>query len=228
MLILIDKRVPEEVKHHLSEYGRVVFLETSGIVYDSISGHPDIFIFQHPGGLVIAPCLPGDIKNELMKTGIPVIIGDQVLGAKYPETAFYNALYTSYGVLHNTIVSDPKILNSHQNTIHCRQAYTRCNAIQIGNIIITSDRGIEKTLIQKNIPVFYVEPEGIVLQGFTNGFFGGCCGVHENKLFICGSLKHLKKGNNIRKIANDKNFEIIELYPGPLLDVGGIFFIDNQ
>jgi hypothetical protein len=226
MLILIDKKAPDEVKHKLSEYGRVVFLETSGIVYDAISGHPDIFIFQHPGGLVTAPCLPGVIKNELMKTSIPVTTGDQILGAKYPETAIYNSLYTSYGVLHNTTVSDPKILESHHEAIHCSQAYTRCNAIQVGDIIITSDKGIEKTLLQKNIPAYYVDPQGIVLHGFNNGFFGGCCGIHENKLFICGSLKHLKKGINIRKLADDENFDIIELYPGPLMDVGGIFFIE--
>jgi hypothetical protein len=96
------------------------------------------------------------------------------------------------------------------------------------NSFITSDRGIQKTLSAKGLEILYVSPEGILLPGFRNGFFGGSCGLHEGSLFISGSLTHFGEGQNVRRFADNHSVEIIELYDGPLVDGGGIFFLDNS
>ena len=223
MLIFIDKKAPTPAKKNLTKWGKVVEFETSGVVYDAISGHPDIFFYQWPGGLIVSPDLPQHYLELL--SGQNIIMGTKRCGTKYPDTAPYNALYTSFGLLHNTRVSSSEILSTHKKQIHCIQAYTRCNAIEAGGTILTSDKGIESVLKKENIPVFYISHERVLLEGFKHGFFGGCCGISGNTFFTCGSLAYLDEGPQLHEILISKGFQIKELYPGPLIDVGGIFFI---
>lgn len=222
MLIFIDKRAPDQAKKKLLHWGRVVEFETNGIVYDAISGHPDIFMYQWPGGLVVSPDLPQQYLELL--SGNDIIMGTKRCGVKYPDTAPYNALYTSYGLLHSMHVSAPEILSTHKKHIHCSQAYTRCNAIQVGDVILTSDKGIENNLHRENIPVFYVSPEKVLLEGFKHGFFGGCCGILQKTFFICGKLEYLDNGDKLREVIALQGFQIEELHQGQPVDVGGIFF----
>lgn len=57
MLIVIDKRIPEEAKKRLSGFGKIIEFETKGITYPAISGHPDIFMCQTTESLICAPNL---------------------------------------------------------------------------------------------------------------------------------------------------------------------------
>jgi hypothetical protein len=223
MLIFIDKRAPDQAKKKLLHWGRVVEFETNGIVYNAISGHPDIFMYQWPGGLVVSPDLPQHYLELL--SGYDIITGTKRCGMKYPDTAPYNALYTPYGLLHNVHISASEILSTHKKHIHCSQAYTRCNTIQVGDVILTSDKGIENILKMENIPVFYISPEKILLEGFRHGFFGGCCGISGNSFFICGSLKYFEEGDKLHDLITSQGFRIEELYQGPPVDVGGILFM---
>ena len=247
MLIIIDKRIPEEAKQTLASYGELLEFATRGITYNAISGHPDIFFCQTPRGLIVAPNTPAEFLRQLKFRNIPYTPGEKPVGSKYPGTARYNAVVTDNYLIHNTSVTDPSILNSTLTFIpshsflrpspysilrspySIRQAYTRCNLIALGeDHFITSDRGIEKALISNNLEVLYVSPKGIMLPGFPNGFFGGCCGVWEDKLFITGSLNHYSEGDKVRQFSRRAGFRVIELYDGPLFDGGGILFINYQ
>ncbi len=247
MLIIIDKRIPEEAKQTLAGYGELLEFATHGITYDAISGHPDIFFCQTPGGLIVAPNTPAEFLLQLKFRNIPYTPGEKPVGSKYPGTARYNAVVTDNYLIHNTSVTDPSILNSTLTFIpshsflrpspysilrspySIRQAYTRCNLIALGDDhFITSDRGIEKALISNNLEVLYVSPRDIILPGFPNGFFGGCCGVWEDRLFITGSLNYYSEGEKVRQFSRRAGFRVIELYDGSLLDGGGILFINYQ
>ena len=225
MLIIVDKKTPSEARKNLLEFGQVVEFETENICYDAISGHPDIFFFQSPNKLIIAPNLPEVYKTILKKNNIKFNEGINPVGEKYPATAYYNALYTRFGIIHNNEITDPAIKSLSSQIIHCNQAYVRCNTIEAGEYILTSDRGIEKVLLNMEMNVFYVCPQTIILPGCRHGFFGGCCGIWRDKFFVCGSLKYLKEGEELKNILIGEGFEIIELYDGRLFDVGGIFFV---
>jgi hypothetical protein len=71
----------------------------------------------------------------------------------------------------------------------------------------------------------WVNPKDITLDGFPHGFFGGCCGVWEEKVFINGSLNCYKDGEKVRNLLSNLNYKIIELNIGPLVDIGSIFSI---
>jgi len=229
MQIITNNILPQEAINKLKNYGEVVLLETEGIVYDAISKHPDIFFCPVGEEVIIAPNLPEIYKNILSKQKITFLEGNRTLGKKYPLTAFYNAVATEHYLIGNTKIMDKAILEKDENrkVIQVNQAYTRCNLLPLSDErFITSDKGIEKELKKNSLEVLFVNPEGVVLEGFKNGFFGGCCGVSGNRVFIAGSLNNFPEGKKVREFLMD--LEIIELYDGPLLDVGSILFIEHR
>lgn len=228
MLILCDSKMPGTAKKNLSTYGEVVEFATKGIIYEAISGHPDIFFCPSPAGLIVAPNLPEKYFKTLEKNGIQYKVGHSQVGEKYPESARYNCLFTGNTLIYNPQTSDLSLLeiNPDSEIISVKQGYTRCSLVSLSdNTYITSDHGIEKTLKQLNRQVLFVDPVCIKLQGFEHGFFGGACGRYENILFLCGSLSFFKERERIQKFAEMSGVKIIELYDGPPVDLGSILFI---
>ncbi|MBS4012357.1 MAG: hypothetical protein KGZ97_01180 [Bacteroidetes bacterium] len=226
MLILVDKKIPEKALRKLSAYGEVILFETNGITYDAVSGHPDIFFCQTPDILIVAPNTPGKYIDILIKNSIEFTFGNSTVGHKYPETARYNALVTDSIILHCISITEINIINLNVNkqVINVNQGYSRCNCIVVNNQYLTSDMSIFKALSVSGCKVTYVNPSEIYLKDFKNGFFGGCCGVLNNKLFVCGSIDYLNP-EEVTSIYNINGIEIIQLCDEGLFDVGGILFL---
>ena len=230
MLIIVDKKTPDQARTKLKEYGNLLELETSGITYDAISGHPDIFFHLAGDKLIVAPNLPDKFKQELNKAGINFIEGEQNVGPKYPRSSAYNVVSTATLLIHNFRNTDSVITSTLEDVdlIHVDQGYTRCNLLPLGDDhFISSDTGISKVLGRFDKDCLDISPEGILLEGFDHGFFGGCCGIHEDKVFILGFLSHHPEEEKIRSYIQAYNYQIIELYDGPLFDGGSILFINS-
>lgn len=228
MLIIVDRRIPKEAREKLSGYGELMELHTDGITYPAISGHPDIFFCQGPGHLVVAPNLPKSFDEILIRDSIPVVRGELPVGGKYPETARYNAVVTDNYIIHNFRHSDSILIRTFKSQIPLQvdQGYCRCNLLALkDDHFITSDQGMCKALKRHAKNVLNVTTKGILLEGFQHGFFGGCCGVCDDRIFIAGSLKHYEDGEEVKVFLNDLGYEIVELYDGPLVDGGGVLFI---
>lgn len=224
-MIIIDHRMPDTAKEKLGSFGELMEVRTEEITYPAISGHPDIFMCQAPGKLIVAPNLPDPIMGKLRDICPELITGEFPVGAGYPDTARYNAVVTDRYIIHNFRHTDFSITRAFEDHIpvHVDQGYCRCNLLWLKNdVFITSDEGICKVLKRYSEHILKVSPEGIVLEGFPHGFFGGCCGVWEEKVFVCGSLDHYKDGELVRAFLEGSGYEIEELYDGPFVDVGGI------
>lgn len=227
MLIIIDKRMPLEAKSALSEYGELMEFSTSGITYDAISGHPDIFFCRVGARIAAAPDIPAEYTDLLKKRNISIVHGKRPVGGKYPASAGYNAAVWGNFLVHRLDITDPSILmmTEDMEKINIMQGYTRCSLLPLeNNLFITSDMGIHSAL-QKRGRSLYVSPYNIILPGFAHGFFGGACGVHDDKIFVTGNLDYLSEGNEVRVFLKDSGYTVIELYNGPLFDCGSILFI---
>jgi hypothetical protein len=223
--------MPAAAKARLADYGEIVEFASRGITYDAISGHPDIFFCPTPAGLIIAPNLPEKYFSLLDKHNINYTVGQMLVGSEYPDSARYNSLVTGNLIIQNPAISDPTIarLNPGLEIIKVKQGYVRCNLVGMpDNLFITSDRGIQKSLIQQSQEVLYVNPSCIKLDGFENGFIGGACGIFEDKLFICGSLRHIIERAQIEAFAARSGVQIVELYEGMPVDVGTIMFLQGK
>ncbi|MEE4256488.1 MAG: hypothetical protein V2I47_05585 [Bacteroidales bacterium] len=230
MLILIDKKIPKQAKEELAKYGELLELESKGITYDAISGHPDIFFHQTPDKLIAAPNTPEKYLSALRSKGIEVLVGEQPVGEKYPASSAYNAVSVNNLLIHNFRNTDSVITSALEDAdlIHVDQGYTRCNILALDDQhFITSDEKVKRVLDRFQKDCLYVSPEGIILPGYKHGFFGGCCGLQDKKVFIIGSLKHFGEGESVKGYLLSNGFETIELYHGQLFDGGSILFIGN-
>ena len=234
MLIIVDHKISGAAKERLSLYGELIELKTEGITYPAISGHPDIFFCQGMDKLIVAPNLPKQYFDVLNNRRIDFITGEFPVGPEYPSTACYNAVATSNYLIHNFRHTDFVITRTFQDLtpVHVDQGYCRCNLLPLKyDHFITSDTGIYKVLKAGLHPPsggwspLLVSPEGILLEGFPHGFFGGCCGIWENKVFVNGSLNQFPEGEKIRGYLKRLGYKIVELYDGLLEDIGSILFI---
>ncbi|HSV77221.1 MAG TPA: hypothetical protein VLH37_09355, partial [Bacteroidales bacterium] len=101
VLIIADARFPAEIKKNLEAVGSLVPFSTQGIVYDAISGHPDIFLCQTPTSLVAGPNTPETILLVLRKAEINLVMGEEPVGRVYPASARYNAFVGEDCLIHH-------------------------------------------------------------------------------------------------------------------------------
>ncbi len=227
MKIIVNKNTPQNAINELSKHGNLHLFETKNIVNEEISCHADIFMCNVNNKLIISPNTPKNTINFL-KNDKNVFLGESNVSNSKNKINIYNAVVTNNYLIHKKGITDKKILDNclTKTFINVKQAFTRCSLIELkNNSFITSDNGIANTLTQNNINVLYVSQQDILLPGYNNGCFGGCCGIYDNKFFIIGKLKYHKDGTKIATFINKANLELIELYDGPLFDAGSIFFI---
>lgn len=227
MLIIADARFPLDALRKLRNLGNLFGFSSKGIVYDSISGHPDVFLCQTPDAVVVAPNAPNALKAALHHNRIPTLDGRFEVGNRYPNSAIYNAWVGKNLLVHRLINTDSAIMQICKDFDHLNvsQAYTRCNLVEAKGLFITSDKGIEKALWGKGREVFYIDPNRIVLPGQKNGFIGGCMGYWQHQLFLAGSITHFPEGPDLKKALDSRSVQLVELYDGPLIDGGSIMFL---
>jgi len=113
--------------------------------------------------------------------------------------------------------------------IHVDQGYTRCNLLALKDEhFITSDAMIKRVLDRFDKDCLYVDPKGILLEGYKHGFFGGCCSISDNKVFLIGSLSKYAEGNRVKEYFASLDIEVVELYDGQLFDGGSILFLNTN
>jgi hypothetical protein len=228
VLFIADKRLPQEAKKNLKNFGNILELYVSGVTYEAIAGHPDIFFCRAGAKLITAPNLPEEYRGILSMNNIEILNGKTNVGKKYPLSAVYNAVVTENYLLHKLSITDEVILDNTAGIkrINIKQGYCRCSLLPLKeNHFITSDKGILKTLSEEKINALYIPPEEIILPGFSHGFIGGAFGVYEDKVFIAGRLKYLSEDRKLKDYLLQLNYEIIELYDGPLFDGGSIIIL---
>jgi len=228
MLIIADKKIPEDAKNNLRKYGELVFIETKGITEESISGHPDIFFCKTNDVLFVAPNLPDFYKDLLIKNKVSFIKGNTSVGMDYPAAASYNAVLNERFYIHRCDISDSKLLENcnHLQRVNVRQGFTRCSLLLLKeNHYITSDEGIHKALRLLSFSGILVNAKDIVLSGQIHGFFGGTCGVYESAVFFTGSLSHYSDGEKVKLFLKHLGYKIIELSDSPLFDGGSILIV---
>jgi len=228
MLAIIDARSCSKAITKLSNYvSDILLFETKNITYNSVSGHPDIFIYQDIENNVVAPNAPTLLFDFLEQNQINFTLGNSIIGNSVLNSTAYNCVATNKYFFHKLNNTDLiiKQLNQSKICINLPQPYTACSLLALSDTIyITSDFGIEKKLIANNLQTIYFSPQQIKIVAHKNGFFAGCCGFIQNKLFVNGNIDLHQDANNIRKVCEQNNIEIICLHNNYLYDGGKILF----
>ena len=188
-----------------------------------IADLPDLTIFNLDNkSLVIDKNMVDYYKKSIKNKDI---ISGQEVGNTYPKDSIYNVYKASDYYIHNDYTENhiqKYMKEGNYKHLYSKQGYSRCSIVPIADKILTSDYGIYKSLKNK-IEVVLLKKERISLDGFANGFLGGCCGFFEDTLLFNGNIEKLNSYNIIKDEADKSNIRL--LYPScNLVDTGSILF----
>lgn len=229
MLAIIDARSSRNVINNLKKYVADVYMfQSDGITGNSISGHPDIFIYQDKDHLIVSPNSPVGLFKFLDINNIAYLKGKKDVGNELANSVQYNCVSTPQFFFHKSGYTDSAILdiNKHKEFVQLPQAYTRCSLVHLyEESYLTSDRGIEKVLLKRGLSCFYFNPEEIIIRDHDNGFIGGAVGIFGNMIFFNGNVELHVDGQRLKEHLLNLNFEIINLSDEHLYDGGCILFV---
>ena len=236
MYLLHSKKIPtsyiEKIEKTSPGINRIP-LPDKEEAYDSISSHPDIFVFQLDcKHLIYSRSLDEKTVNLLEKSNASLVQAKDVPKDIYPDTAKLNAVRIGGYVFHNTKFTDPSIKELARQKglelVHVNQGYTRCSVIPVGeNALITSDKSIEKTARKLKLDVEFIAPGNILLPGEEYGFIGGATGItQDGSVVFLGDITKHPDFIKINSFLTKHNKEYISLDNLPLYDAGSLIFIE--
>ena len=217
-IAIIDPRMPKKAKVKLKRLNfHIAEVPLHKKLAKPVAGHVDMMLFKHGNKVIYEPSLE-KIAGLLRQNGYDCIKGEPITSSKYPKDIIYNACSINGHIIHYSGKVEKNIKKLKAKHILVNQGYAKCSIIPVDkNRIITSDKGISE--VWKN--ALFVKPNHVKLPGYKTGFIGGSSGVTEEAVFFVGKLENQK----IRDFIRTSGKGIIELYNGPLYDVGTILFL---
>ncbi|MDD4202336.1 MAG: hypothetical protein PHQ52_02605 [Candidatus Omnitrophica bacterium] len=210
-------------------------LAPSSHVYDSISTHPDIFMFQaDKKNIIVSENIAKAVSEKLFEYNINTINAGSFPTGKYPSSAILNAAKVGNYYIHNTEYTNTVILTfaqqNHFSVINVNQGYTRCSTVPVTEkALITSDKGITNKVIPFGLKVLLIRPEHVILNGQKYGFIGGASGtfIDGTTVFLGDITKH-PDFNAIDVFFKGLNQTYRYLKGLPLIDAGSLIFVEKQ
>lgn len=214
--------LPDEIKNNLKSLG--IDVQTAPpctTLTTELSYHPDIVLNNPKIGLWYTA---GDENMNKLLTK-----GESVFRDKYPDDCKYNC-FTIDGTLYGGNNVADEILQYAENRVIVKQGYTKCSTVILSrNDFITSDVTIHKALTEDDKNALLVKNNGILLNGFSCGFIGGCTGVLGSKtLAVTGNAELLTDYEKIKDFCSNLGYKIISLSKKQPYDYGGILPIAEE
>ncbi|MBN2259538.1 MAG: hypothetical protein JW702_03285 [Clostridiales bacterium] len=225
--VIISYKASDKLIEYLKKLDlEIINTKSNHFVYESISDHPDVFIFQTDEGLIVDPRYYEYFNGKLEKYNCHVKKGKSIIGFSYPENVYYNAIGIN-GILIGSKYTDKSIDEMFSSKIIVKQGYAKCSILPVDeNSFITSDEGIYK--ITKDIfDVLLITPKGILLDQMDHGFIGGAGGkISEDEIFFTGNIEKHSDYEAIYKFVSERKIKLQYPKDIPLTDLGSVMFFD--
>ena len=192
-------------------------------VDERTSYHTDLSLCVLGDTIVCAPSLYNRIGNI---EGFILIKGDTEPCEPYPNDIPYNVAVVGKYVFCRKAGTDKKLLSVAEEKgyeiINVNQGYSRCSSLPIGQAgLITSDPSVSRAAKDFGIDVLKVSNDGVLLDGFPNGFIGGTAGCVDNNVIFFGDISKHCDYNKIKEFCDTKEF-IVHFTAEPLRDFGSL------
>lgn len=226
----VDYRISKEEKYNLESLGcTVIVCPPFPLLYEAISGHPDILIHLiNNKKIIVHKDIDFNFIQLLKNLNLEVHYSLDSLKATYPYDIILNAVNLKDYFIHNLKFTDKNLLSnlSKKKLINVNQGYTKCSTAVIkNNAIITSDNSIYQALKSEPIDVLLLPAGDILLPGLNYGFIGGTCGRIDDKIVFYGTLEKYKYGDLVLDFLKKHQMTPFYLSDNPLIDRGSILFL---
>lgn len=189
-----------------------------------VNCHPDMILHHLGGKDIVLYDYDKTLNEALRQKGFNLIFCDSKIKKEYPYDIPLNCLNINGYIVGKTEFIDNQIKTrfDNKNILNSKQGYAKCSCCVVDKThIITSDKSLEKVLKQNGFEVLLVNPQSIVLQGYNNGFIGGCCGlIDKDKLLFTGNLS--QEFDSIKLFCKSCGVDVICLPFDFLNDIGSI------
>jgi hypothetical protein len=226
-IIFLASNLNNKFYRYIESLGyEIIKIEKSSNTYDSISNHPDIFVFSTGRKVIVDYSIYDELKSIL---GNCVIKGDSRVQKKYPNNIQYNVAKLGEYAIHNKAYTDRKIIeNINCKWINVKQGYSKCNTLIVDdNSIITSDKGIYEETIKFGLKVLLIRPGDIILKGLNYGFIGGTSVRIENEIVFYGDIRKHRDYEKIEMFIENRNLKI-KYFNFDLEDIGSCIIMERK
>lgn len=222
--LLYDSRGGEAFRRALEPYGEPVALPPYRALPLPVQGHPDLLVFPLEGTLYTYEGYWLENRGLFEKLGCPVIPLALPTG-NYPLDLWFDGLPLC-GRLLGRRGSLPEALTEKLVPLYIRQGYARCSTLSLGaEGVISADRSILKAAEELGVSCVRTEPAEILLPGYNQGFLGGASALVGCEVLFFGELSTHPQAEEISSFLFDRNYRIHSLFPGRLVDRGGLVVV---
>ncbi|QNK41222.1 DUF6873 family GME fold protein [Caproicibacter fermentans] len=207
---------------------KVIPVQPAKFLEPPVQSHADLLCQPLGANRIIAAKGEESLKLALENYGFRIAESAFMIESPYPKDCALNAARIGKFLIANKKIIDPNLLyylnKENIKFVDVRQGYAKCSvAIADEKSIITADCGIQAAALKAGFSVLKIQPGFIKLAGFPYGFLGGACGlIGKRKIAFAGNPVYHPDYQKIKEFLDCRKIEIISLYDGPLLDVGGI------
>jgi hypothetical protein len=229
--MFVSHNMPEEMMSLLEGLIPVLIrtMDLEGLP-DPVKSHPDMqLVIPAEGVIVHAPNLHPKVAERLKDLGYILVSGEKTPAGSYPLDIPYNVAVVGDHAFLNTRYSDEVVLQWLKKTgktiSHVNQGYAKCSVCILNKeAVITSDLGIYRAALGKNIDVLLIPPQrSISIPGYDYGFIGGSTGlVSSKKIAFTGDLKTLDSWESILLFLQKYGITPVTLGASAVLDLGSL------
>lgn len=181
----------------------------------SMRRHADLsFCYLGSGVAVCAPEAYSYYSEKFAPWGIRLIKGEKSVGRNYPFDAAYNVAIVGKRLFCKTALTDGVLLSKAKELgyeiININQGYAKCSVCPVDeNSAISADLSFYKAATAAGVEVLLVTNESIRLEGFENGFFGGCTYCAQKGVISAkGDMTTLPQYGKIKEFLGKRGIDI--------------------
>ncbi len=189
--------------------------------------HADLTIC--PLGGDVAVCAPEayDYYARLLEgRKVKLLKGEKGLEGVYPYDVAYNCAIVGRKVFCKKDATDTVLLTAFEEKgykiIDIKQGYAKCSVCPVDEVsAISADPSFISAAKKEGIEVLRVNNAAIKLEGYENGFFGGCAFMLSEKTFVTkGDLSTHPDYEKVKEFLEKRKIEIKCIGEGSLSDFG--------
>lgn len=200
----------------------------------SMKYHADLSICYLGHGVAVCSHEAYDYyKKELLPYNIKLIRGAAEVGSNYPFDAAYNVAIVGDKIFCKEKLTDRILLNTAKEMgykiININQGYAKCSVCPVDeNSAISADASFLKAAEKEGLDTLKISNTEIKLEGFSEGFFGGCAFMAgEKQFFVKGDIKTLPDEKRITQFLQKRKITI-ENGMGAVQDFGSFIPIIEE
>lgn len=200
----------------------------------SMQHHADLsFCYLGEGIGVCSPEAYEYYKKELEFTSLKLIKGEKSVGSNYPCDAAYNIAIVGKRIFCRMDICDKVLLEKAKSMgyeiINIKQGYAKCSVCPVDEkSAISADMSFYKAATAQGLDVLLITNDNICLEGFENGFFGGCSYMaQKGVLSVKGDLKFLLQHSEIEEFLKKRKMSI-KNGSGKVFDFGSFIPITEE